>query len=314
MKRLLIIISLGLLVSLASYWFIPSKAEGAPSLQILRITPAGNAVNDLRQIVFEFNRAVVPMGEMKRSSKDVPITIKPQVNCEWRWLNPTTLSCNLDEKNALSLATHYKISVNPGLVTLDAAQMSAAHHHEFSTQGPTIQNVWVETWSSPQHPQIRLLTNQPVMQKSLQKSLSFINKETKKNVAAVRVEEIIDLDSQGRQYPGYEHRQWRVEPSAELPVSSAIVLQLNSGLNSLLGPEKSVENRALISFDTFADFRFLGLECTTPQDKVIRISHGSVQSTGQFCNPLNPVYLLFNAPVARNKVLKQIQISPDLWG
>lgn len=82
MKRLLLIISLGLLVSLVSYWLIPSKAQGAPSLQILRITPAGNAVKDLRQVVFEFNRAVVPLGEMKRSSKDMPITFKPQVNCE----------------------------------------------------------------------------------------------------------------------------------------------------------------------------------------------------------------------------------------
>jgi uncharacterized protein YfaS (alpha-2-macroglobulin family) len=313
-KRLLLIISLGLLVPLALYWFIPSKAEGAALLQVLRITPAGKAVNDLRQIVFEFNRAIVPLGEMKRSSKDIPITIKPEVNCEWRWLNPTTLSCNLDEKNALSLATHYKISVDRGLVAHDGAHMAAAYSHEFSTQGPTIQNIWLEIWKSPQHPQIRLLTNQPVTQKSLQRSLSFINKETKKNVAAVRVEEIIELDSQGRQYSGYEHRQWRVEPSADLPAKSTIVLQLSPGLNSLLGPESSNENRALFTFDTFADFAFLGLECTTHQDKVIRITRDTGQNVEQLCNPLSPINLLFNAPVARNKVLKQIQVSPDLAG
>ena len=60
--------------------FVPPDAvnsnAGPPGLKVVRITPAGTDVPPARQIVFEFNRAVVPLGRMERDAAEVPITPK----------------------------------------------------------------------------------------------------------------------------------------------------------------------------------------------------------------------------------------------
>ena len=56
-------------------------------LNILRITPTGEDVPAGRQVVFQFDRPVVPIGRMERDARDIPIAITPALACEWRWLN-----------------------------------------------------------------------------------------------------------------------------------------------------------------------------------------------------------------------------------
>ena len=74
-------------------------------LRIMRITPDGVDVPPGRQIVFQFNRPVVPVGRMERDASEIPITISPSLDCQWRWLNTSALACQLDEKSALRPAT-----------------------------------------------------------------------------------------------------------------------------------------------------------------------------------------------------------------
>ena len=78
---------------------------GPPGLKVVRITPAGTDVPPARQIVFEFNRAVVPVGRMERDAAEVPITISPETDCRWRWLDTRVLACELNESAALKPAT-----------------------------------------------------------------------------------------------------------------------------------------------------------------------------------------------------------------
>ena len=56
-----------------------SAAETGPgkALKVTRITPSGADVPPGRQIVFEFNRPVVPLGRMERSASEIPISIEP---------------------------------------------------------------------------------------------------------------------------------------------------------------------------------------------------------------------------------------------
>jgi len=84
-----------------------------PPLHITRITPSGMDVPAGRQIVFQFDKPVVPMGRMARKASEIPIDITPSLKCQWRWLNSGTLACQLDEKSALKPATRYTIVVNP---------------------------------------------------------------------------------------------------------------------------------------------------------------------------------------------------------
>ena len=76
-----------------------NQAEGRP-LELLRITPKGDDVPAGRQLVFQFNRPVVPVGRMERRAEEIPIAISPALQCEWRWLNTSALACQLGEKEA----------------------------------------------------------------------------------------------------------------------------------------------------------------------------------------------------------------------
>ena len=91
----------------------------ASTVKITRITPSGTDVPAGRQIVFQFDRPMVPLGAMSRKSSEIPITIVPELQCQWRWLNTQTLGCQLNEKEALLPATQYDITVRPGLKALD---------------------------------------------------------------------------------------------------------------------------------------------------------------------------------------------------
>ena len=108
-------------------------------LRILRVTPEGEEdVQAGRQIVIQFNRPVVPIGRMERDNSEIPVVIEPSLQCQWRWLNTSALSCNLDEKNALREATSYKITINPGIKAEDGSTIAEAFTHQFTTQRPDI--------------------------------------------------------------------------------------------------------------------------------------------------------------------------------
>lgn len=112
-----------------------AAAEDQPALPsdqpltIQRITPAGSAVDPGRQIVIEFNRQVVPLGRMERTTAEIPITITPALVCQWRWITTRTLACNLDEKQQMQRATEYKLEIKPG-------NPFARRQHPFSVRGP----------------------------------------------------------------------------------------------------------------------------------------------------------------------------------
>ena len=93
----LFLIMLGGLVGYTPAW----AADG--SLAVTRITPSGDDVPALRQLVIEFDRAVVPLGRMERTGDEIPITIAPHMDCEWRWISDRALACQLGENDALRL-------------------------------------------------------------------------------------------------------------------------------------------------------------------------------------------------------------------
>ena len=145
-------------------------SAGEPaSLRIVRITPAGQDVPTGRQIVFQFDRAVVPVGRMERSASEIPIVISPGLNCQWRWLNTSALACQLDEKSTLTPATRYDIAVHPGIKSEDGATLAKSVQHSFTTERPAVRHAWFRTWEAPGMPLIRLTFNQPVSRPAVAK-------------------------------------------------------------------------------------------------------------------------------------------------
>jgi len=163
----LIVLDASLICALSS----GESAGGGLPLEILSITPSGDDVPAGRQIVFQFNRAVVPVGRMDRKSSEIPISIKPEVKGQWRWLNTSTLACMLDEKSALAPATRYEILVSPGIKAEDGAILKESVRHSFITERPEVVYTWFRTWKAPGMPVIRMTFNQPVSQDSVERHI-----------------------------------------------------------------------------------------------------------------------------------------------
>ncbi len=309
-------------------------------LKLLSITPSGEDVPASRQIVFQFNRPVVPVGRMDRKAEEIPITIEPNLACEWRWLNTSALACQLGERTVMAPATHYKITVRPGIKTEDGSTLAEEVIHTFITQRPKIINTWFQTWKSPGTPEIRITFDQPVTQDSVARHMYFQTEEGQRKALSAtepqdseqnREEEALLEEGPGgeqiiREAPDRKGLDWVVSPLEELPQDARIELYVEPGIVSRLGPEPGIENRLVVEFYTFPSFRFLGVRCTTNQGEEIKIpttgdpalqkseTSGAGGTSSMKCNPLKGVRLAFSSPVIKEAVKTGLQVTPDLAG
>ena len=213
---------------------VPATAEDTAGgtgdeLRILRITPAGEEVPVGRQIVIEFNRAVVPLGRMERTAAEIPVTIEPQLNCRWRWLNPSTLACNLDEQDTLLPATSYVLVVSPGIA--DGAAPARPVHHRFTTELPRVTDTWFSSWLAPQLPETMVRFNLPMDQASLSAHLFYLAPGGRRIPAVVAA----DPDEGASTGENDRQRLWRVHPQQELPVDTPVNLSVEPGIAALRG-------------------------------------------------------------------------------
>ncbi|MGA2228808.1 MAG: Ig-like domain-containing protein, partial [Syntrophobacteraceae bacterium] len=127
--------------------FIGSDALAAESaLKITRISPSGADIPPGRQIVFEFNQPVVPLGRMERNPSEIPISIEPALSCRWRWLNSSNLACQLDEQHAMAPSTRYDITVRPEIKSEEGVVLAEPVTHSFITQRPKISFAAFDAW------------------------------------------------------------------------------------------------------------------------------------------------------------------------
>src|SRR5690606_19854003 len=237
-------------------------AQPEGPLRVTRITPAGSNVPDTREIVIEFDRAVVPLGRMDRSADELPIEITPDAACRWRWLDTSTLACRLGEDDALALATRYRIVVNPGLVALDGTTLAAPVQHELETERPRIAYAWFETWHGPGSPVVRTVFNQPVTARSVRDHLYFAHDGAARGPVDVEPDPD-DPEPAVETADGDARRVWLVSPRAPLPSDARVRLRVEPGLASSEGALRGDEARTVVEFDTFPDFRFVGVTCDT---------------------------------------------------
>jgi hypothetical protein len=289
------------------------------SLEITRITPSGSDVPAGRQIVFQFDRPVVPIGRMARKSTEIPIAITPSLTCQWRWLNSQTLACQLDEASALKPATRYTIVVNPGVKAQDGTTLLEPVRKSFTTIRPKVSNVWFKTWSGPGQPVIRLTFNQPVFKDSVGRHIFLTTPENGDKRTGVTVLSDPDIKEKPLTIPstdsaGEARRIWLVSPQQDLPVDSTVALRVVPGIGSFEGPLKGMEKRVLARFSTFPPFAFEGIECTDNEGKVIRIIPNDSHPQQKRCNPLRQAALVFSSPVIAEEVKNHMTFTPDLAG
>lgn len=327
-----------LLVSALFLTVLPAQAQEKNPLTILRVTPTGEDVPASNQIVIEFNRPVVPIGRMERTAQEVGIDTTPPLNCQWRWLNTSSLSCNLDNADTMNLATRYSMKISPAIMAEDGAQIEAAQEFSFITQRPDINYTNFKTWRSPQTPVIRAVFTQPVSKSSAEAHIFMTAEGTDKRYALIaspdtEYQELPDYiynaqekswvfidaenrksDDQATQIEGEEARRvWLLEPAELLPAETTITLKTEAGLLSAQGAEAGVSARDIVTFNTLSEFSFAGVSCSDNNDNQILIAPNE-DNTGKLCNPMRPVSLAFTAPVLRSEVKKNAVFKPDLAG
>lgn len=293
---------------------VPAMAQDAPKeLSILRITPTGEDVSSARQIVLEFNRPVVPLGDMARTAEDVGITIEPAVDCQWRWLNTTSLSCNLAERESLKEATSYKLHIEPVIKAEDGATIAAAQDHSFTTQRPRATDAGIRTWLAPGTPQFWVRFNQPVTQDSAAAHIYMTGADDTRT--AVKVEDDdqddrkpVDVNGKPANYA------WLISPQSELPLNTRIALRQEKGLVSSAGPELGVAEDDIRTVYTFPEFSLRGVVCRDKEGVEILLTPGTPQTEAQLCNPMQPIALSFTSPVLRSELVRNLDITPSLGG
>ena len=267
-------------------------------MALLRITPDGPDVAAGRQIVFQFDRPVVPVGRMERSADEISIDIAPSVQCQWRWINTSALACQLSEENALRPATRYTVRVAAGIRSTDGAVMTESVTHRFITQRPKIQHTLFQEWRAPGWPRIQLTFNQAVTRPAVEKHVRFVpaagaSKDYGLEVAPAENDRRPVLyapfpgepyglihpefkskrvdDRKGRHRGAEARRVWVVAPQRELPGDTDIRLTVEPGLVSALGPERGVKSRVVVEFRTYPQFRFVGIECTAAETRAAQL-------------------------------------------
>jgi uncharacterized protein YfaS (alpha-2-macroglobulin family) len=340
-----------LVVHSASAAFDSAQAAQQKELTIQRITPSGEDVpaegESGRQIVIQFNRPVVPVGQMARPMPELPITITPALNCEWRWLNTSALACNLSEKSALAPSTAYEMTIAPGITAEDGETIAAPVTHRFITERADIRYSYLRRWESPTKPILRITLNQPVTKSSLERHLFFAlpgqtpqrvgiaaspDEQPREDTSFLATLEYRMLglftpvqgpsDEQLTMVNGEEARRiWLIEPTRELAADRSYMLTLEPGLASALGKEPSAAQREVRSLDTFPEFTFKGVQCRDNQGNTIRFAPGEAAPAAA-CDPLAGKSLVFSAPLFRSQIAKFLTISPalninaeaDAWG
>ncbi|NQD37799.1 large extracellular alpha-helical protein [Permianibacter sp. IMCC34836] len=307
-------------------------------LTVVRFTPSGADVKTVREIVFTFDRDVVPLGRMEREAAEIPVKISPEVACQWRWLSRNSLACLLNEQAALTPATRYSIEMAPGLKDESGATLAMPYQNSFVTERPAISYPGFKNWLGPDVPVIRLSFNQPVTKQSVQSSMVLSGDVPFELAADPELREdpvLLPLPGEpvvlinrnpgaraGDDKPSVTHgeearRNWLLTPSKALGLDRSITLKVRPGLQSALGAERGVEDRVVIQFDTFPEFRFLGVKC---EDSKVRDERTIVVAQarnldGQFrCDPLHRVGLEFSAPVPIDDFKGQVKLTPDLAG
>ncbi len=292
--------------------------------KILRITPDGTNIQNKKEIVLQFDREMVPLGDMARREDEINIDITPKLACEWRWLSRSALACRLNEQTQLTAATVYKINVNKIISLVDGVQLDKPLQHAFMTLRPTVAYVELLQWSSPGIPYLSVHFNVPVTKASVLKSLELVEESEPAIRHLFKFIEVQHTENNGTQSVKYldDHsdmalaqRTWVIAPTKELVEPVEHMLYNRGGLVTPVGPLKGEEReQPLYFFQPFDEFTLNGIRCYGNNGEYKTYYEEDFEEGSVGCNPLYRVGISFNVPVLKSMVAKHLTLNPSLNG
>jgi uncharacterized protein YfaS (alpha-2-macroglobulin family) len=252
---------------------------------------------------------------MERVASEIGISFSPPLECEWRWINTSSLGCRLGEKSKALPATDYQITVAARFDTTVKGSLASDQAFSFSTTAPTVTSEWFREWKGPGTPMILVSLSQAVVESSLREHIFFTDRQGNRFPATFTEPTVDPYTGEARTPPESDKGlRWLVEPASELPLGQTAQLKVSPGLVPLLGTKPGQEDRVVSTFDTFDTFQFLGIECQDLKGKALSVAARATQAESRSCDPLKPIYLAFNSPTLKDGVKAGLVSTPDLRG
>ena len=318
-------------------------------LSIVRVTPSGDEVPTTRgEIIIEFDRPMVPFGESHRNLRQVPVEIKPEIECNWMWDSASQLSCF--PRDPFKHTTTYSITIGKSLTAMDGAMLYRNTEFTFRTTSLDVRGR-NEYWNSPTEPIFRLTFSQPVPLSTVLEKAHFKSVGSSEEIAVratlvsdfqARAEEYFRRDTDGTwkraswedskyiksllqerdpqrlansiEANDFAAKGWMIEPSTPLQLDSTYELEIAAGVKSIVATEPTEHSIHIDRFETFPVFEFVGLECIYTDGRFRKHERtngeaGPIQLDD--CNPDEGITLLFTAPYNKNKVIDRSPMRPD---
>jgi uncharacterized protein YfaS (alpha-2-macroglobulin family) len=268
----------------------------AGELSVTFASPAGQtaAPHEAEQIIVMFDHPMVPLEKLPEGEGPAMLEISPKVPGRYRWLGSKTMTFTPSRR--FPFATEVSISIPAGIRSLDNYALNEDYRWSFNTIRPRLvshrpsdNQRWVKLDTS-----VLLVFNQAVDPEKAKPFLSLIqvDEADKESALAFRT----------RRANAQELEEARLEdgdtalvltPDAKLKTAHSFYVEAKPGLLGKEGP-LGMEKSSLFHFETYADFRFLGLELD-----------------GQL-NPTVPLQFGFSNPVGYKSLLEKIRFTPEI--
>ncbi|MBN8537972.1 MAG: large extracellular alpha-helical protein [Deltaproteobacteria bacterium] len=305
-------------------------AQSSTSVKVTRVIPEGIDVYSTRQITLTFNQKMVPLGRMERTSKELGIQITPEIECQWRWLDPQVLACELNADKELTKAQKYTIQLAAGLKSISGSKLETPFTHSFSTPIPKLTSMDLNKWKGPGWPSFIASFDQPVTEASVAKIITLKNANKSIPVTIQKVNEDNSYDSYWarakgekqyvalydgdpvklKSYESIARQSWRIEMNSAQPLSQTLTLGVHGELQSIYGPLPGRADRDL-TLNTFdKDFKFLKATCTSEGPKPAEIEIIGPQKTK--CASQSSIMLHFTSPPKTDSFIKQLLATPGV--
>ncbi len=298
-----------------------SLAEGAPKL--LQVTPSGDVETDqkISQIIFLYDQPVVPLGKMSRDASEIPIDITPKPECQWRWLDRSTLACELSTLKPLLPATTYSIKVLPSSVP-DAAAFTEEKEFSFTIRRPEITYSYLDRYISPERPQYFVMSNVPVERSSVRKHVFFKEEGGQRVEASVAELEHSPYDGEGYVDSTFEKGTWwAIKPDRDLSAGKNFTLETEAGITARSGNAESTAAKELTAGAGMGDFHFIGVRCYSSLQKdkddpqfTIYADPEEGNKEERVCDPMQPISLVFSSPVTTAQLKHAMVLTPNPYG
>lgn len=291
----------------------PVSQPATEPLHVVRVTPEGEGISSTGQIIIEFDRPMAVLGQ--EPAEDLPITITPEIQGRWQWINEKTLVLNVNAETSLKKAEKYSVVIKAGLKAMDGAVLAQEVKHEFTTLLPTANWVDFKIWKSPTRPVTEISFNMPVMKRSVEAHLYFTPKHDKSKRVAIKATSD-ERDEEGEPKTDLKVAdRWLVEPASDLRADEEYELRIEPGIKAEMGSQVGHENQSRLELKTFGKFKFIGFSCRLNSQSLEEsprvFTAENLQKEDERCNPMEPINLLFTSPILRSVAKRNIEITPD---